>query len=88
MVAQLFAVRLAAAGIGVYEVRPGIIRTEMTQPSAARYDAFFAAGGAPIPRWGEAGEVARTVATMASGDLPYTVGMIARVDGGYTIPRL
>lgn len=88
MIAKLFAVRLAADGIGVYEVRPGIIRTEMTAPSAARYDAFFASGGAPIPRWGEAAEVARTVATLASGDLPYAVGLVARVDGGLTVPRL
>ena len=88
MVAQLFAVRLAPAGIGVYEVRPGIIRTEMTAPSAAKYDAFFADGKAPMARWGEAHEVGTTVATMASGDLPYTVGLAARVDGGFTIPRL
>ena len=88
MIARLFAVRLAADGVGVYEVRPGIIRTEMTQPSAAKYDAFFAAGRAPIPRWGEADEVGRTVATMASGDLPYTVALTASVDGGFTIPRL
>ncbi len=88
MAAQLFAVRLAPEGIGVYEVRPGIIRTEMTEPSAAKYDAFFAAGNAPMPRWGVPQEVGVVVATMASGDLPYTVGLTARVDGGFTIPRL
>lgn len=88
MITRLFAVRLAADGIGVYEVRPGVIRTEMTGPSRERYDRFFAEGGAPIPRWGEALEVGRCVATMAAGDLPYTVGHSVLVDGGLALPRL
>ena len=88
MITKLFAVRLAADGIGVYEVRPGVIRTEMTGPSRERYDRFFAEGGAPIPRWGEALEVGRCVATMAAGDLPYTVGHSVLVDGGLALPRL
>lgn len=88
MVAQLFAVRLAAHGIGVYDVRPGIIRTEMTGPSQEKYDRFFAEGGAPLPRWGEPEDVGRTVATLACGDLAYTVGQAVRIDGGIAIPRL
>lgn len=88
MITKLFAVRLAAEGIGVYEVRPGVIRTEMTEPSREKYDRFFAEGGAPIPRWGEALEVGRCVATMAAGDLPYTVGHSVLVDGGLALPRL
>lgn len=88
MIAKLFAVRLAADGIGVYEVRPGVIRTEMTEPSREKYDRFFAEGGAPMPRWGEAEEVGRCVATMAAGDLPYTVGHSVLVDGGLALPRL
>ncbi|WP_027134924.1 3-ketoacyl-ACP reductase [Geminicoccus roseus] len=87
MVAKLFATRLAAHGIGVYEVRPGIIKTPMTAPSTEKYDAFFAADGAPVPRWGEAGEVGRCIATLAAGDLPYTVGQVIAVDGGLTLRR-
>jgi len=88
MITKLFAVRLAAEGIGVYEVRPGVIRTEMTEPSREKYDRFFAEDGAPIPRWGEAEEVGRCVATLAAGDLPYTVGHSVLVDGGLALPRL
>jgi NAD(P)-dependent dehydrogenase (short-subunit alcohol dehydrogenase family) len=87
MVARLFAARLAPHGIGVYEVRPGIIRTPMTAPSTAKYDAFFADDGAPMPRWGEAEEVGRCIATLAAGDLPYTVGQAVAVDGGLTMKR-
>jgi 3-oxoacyl-[acyl-carrier protein] reductase len=85
MAAQLFAVRLAPHGIAVYDVRPGIIRTEMTERSADRYDRFFADGGAPVPRWGEPAEVGRVVASLLAGDLPYTVGQVIRVDGGATL---
>jgi NAD(P)-dependent dehydrogenase (short-subunit alcohol dehydrogenase family) len=88
MVAKLFAARLAAAGIGVYEIRPGVIRTDMTAPSKERYDHLFANDGAPIPRWGEAADVGRVVATAASGDLPYTVGLAIPVDGGLGMRRL
>jgi NAD(P)-dependent dehydrogenase (short-subunit alcohol dehydrogenase family) len=88
MVAKLFAVRLAGLGIGVYEIRPGIIATEMTAPSRARYDAFLAAGRNPIPRWGEPAEVARCVTACAAGELPYTAGQVLKVDGGLTIPQL
>lgn len=88
MVARLFAVRLAPAGVGVYEVRPGIIMTEMTEPSRERYDRFFAKGGAPLPRWGAPEEVGRCIATLAAGDLPYTVGQAVLVDGGLALPRL
>jgi NAD(P)-dependent dehydrogenase (short-subunit alcohol dehydrogenase family) len=87
MVAKLFAVRLAADGIGVYEIRPGIIATEMTAPSKERYDAFFAAGRNPVPRWGRPEEVGRCVAACAAGDLPYTAGQVIKVDGGLTIPH-
>ena len=72
-------------GIGVYEVRPGLIRTEMTEPSQERYDRFFAEGGAPIARWGEPDEVGAAVAALLAGELPYTVGQVVRVDGGATL---
>lgn len=87
MVAKLFAVRLAGEGIGVYEIRPGIIATEMTAPSKARYDAFFEDGRCPMPRWGEPAEVGRAVAACAAGDLPYTVGQPILIDGGLTLPN-
>ena len=87
MASTLFALRLAEHGIGVYEVQPGLIATEMTAPSKARYDAQIDAGLTAIPRWGEPEEVARVVVTMASGLLPYTVGQAIMVDGGLTIPR-
>jgi 3-oxoacyl-[acyl-carrier protein] reductase len=88
MLAKLFAVRLAPHGIGVYEIRPGIIETEMTRPSKERYDRFFAGGHVPVPRWGQPAEVGRCVAAAAVGDLPYTVGQPIAVDGGLVIPRL
>jgi NAD(P)-dependent dehydrogenase (short-subunit alcohol dehydrogenase family) len=87
MVAKLFAVRLAPHGVGVYDIRPGMILTEMTAPSKARYEAFFAAGGAAMPRWGEAAEVGRVVASVAAGELPYTVGQEIYVDGGVRLVR-
>lgn len=87
MVAKLFAVRLAGEGIGVYEIRPGIIASEMTARSKERYDAFFAAGRNPIPRWGRPEEVGRCVAACAAGELPYTAGQVIKVDGGLTIPH-
>ena len=87
MVAKLFAVRLAGEGIGVYEIRPGIIATEMTEPSKARYDAFFDDGRCPMPRWGQPEEVGRAVAACAAGDLSYTVGQPILIDGGLTLPN-
>lgn len=86
MVAKLFAVRLAEVGIGVYEIRPGIIATEMTAPSKERYDQFFKEGRCPMPRWGQPSEVGRAAAACAAGDLPYTVGQPILIDGGLTLP--
>jgi 3-oxoacyl-[acyl-carrier protein] reductase len=82
MMTKLFALRLAPEGIGVYEVRPGIIRTAMTAPSAERYDRAIAEGVTPIARWGEPEDVGRTVATLAGGGLRFTVGQVVYVDGG------
>lgn len=82
MAARLFALRLAAHGIGVYEVQPGLILTEMTAPSKAKYDALIAGGMTPEPRWGQPEDVARVIRTMAAGLLPYTVAQEVRVDGG------
>lgn len=87
MAARLFAVRMAQHGVAVYEVQPGIVLTEMTQPSKAKYDALIAAGLLVEPRWGTPEDVARTVRSMAAGLLPYTVGQAVRVDGGLLLRR-
>jgi NAD(P)-dependent dehydrogenase (short-subunit alcohol dehydrogenase family) len=87
MATTLFALRLASHGIGVYEVQPGLIETEMVAPSKARYDELIAAGLTAISRWGTPQDVAEVVTTMATGRLPYTVGQAVRVDGGLLIPK-
>jgi 3-oxoacyl-[acyl-carrier protein] reductase len=88
MASQLWAVRLAPHGVPVYEVRPGIVRTDMTAGVTARYDALIAEGLVPQQRWGEPEDVGRVVAALARGDAPYSTGAVIVVDGGLTIPRL
>ena len=88
MASQLWALRLAGDGIPVYEVRPGIIRTDMTAAVSEKYDALIAGGLVPQGRWGEAGDVGRVVASLARGDAPYSTGAVVVVDGGLGIPRL
>lgn len=88
MMTKLFASRLAADNIAVFEVRPGIIRTQMTAPSSARYDAFIADGGVPMQRWGNPDDVAETVCTLASGGLPFATGMHVDVSGGMQLHRV
>jgi NAD(P)-dependent dehydrogenase (short-subunit alcohol dehydrogenase family) len=85
MLTRLFALRLAAAGIGVYEVRPGVIRTPMTAPVAERYEQRIESGLSPIARWGEPEDVGRAVATLATGGLPFSVGQVVYVDGGLNL---
>jgi NAD(P)-dependent dehydrogenase (short-subunit alcohol dehydrogenase family) len=86
MTTKLFGVRLAREGVGVYEVRPGVIETEMTRPVKAKYDALIDES-VPARRWGNPGDVAATVRCMAEGRLMYTVGQAVTVDGGLTVPR-
>ncbi len=88
MLTRLFGLRLAAHGIGVYEVRPGVIRTPMTAPVAERYERRIQGGLSPIARWGEAEDVGRAVATLATGGLPFSVGQVVYVDGGLNLPVL
>jgi NAD(P)-dependent dehydrogenase (short-subunit alcohol dehydrogenase family) len=88
MAAQLWAARLAEAGIPVYEVRPGIVRTDMTAGVVEKYDRLIAQGVVPQGRWGEPDDVGRVVAALARGDAPYSTGAVVAVDGGLTIPRL
>lgn len=87
MAARLYALRLAKEGIGVYEVQPGLILTEMTAPSKTKYDELIAKGMTADPRWGLPEDVARVIRTMAAGLLPYTVAQEVRVDGGLLIQR-
>ena len=88
MAVKLFAARLAAHAIPVYEVRPGIIETDMTAGVRALYDERIAAGLVPERRWGTPGDVGRVVASLLRGDAPYATGSIIHVDGGLAIPRL
>jgi NAD(P)-dependent dehydrogenase (short-subunit alcohol dehydrogenase family) len=88
MAAKLFAVRLAADGIPVFEVRPGIIATDMTAGVKAAYDARIASGLVPEGRWGQPADVGRVVAALLRPDVPYATGSIIHVDGGLAIPRL
>jgi NAD(P)-dependent dehydrogenase (short-subunit alcohol dehydrogenase family) len=88
MASRLWAVRLAEAGIPVYEVRPGIVRTDMTASVAEKYDRLIAEGVVPQRRWGLPDDVGRVVAALARGDAPYSTGAVVSVDGGLTIPRL
>lgn len=87
MMSTLYALRLAEYGIAVHEVRPGIIRTDMTADVFDKYDAWVKAGGFPIQRWGEPDDIGKTVAVIASGMLPYTTGHAFHVDGGIHIRR-
>jgi 3-oxoacyl-[acyl-carrier protein] reductase len=88
MMTQLFADRLAEYGIHVYEVRPGIIATDMTGAVTERYDRLIADGLTPIQRWGQPDDVARAVVALAEGALPFSTGEIINVDGGFHLRRL
>ena len=88
MVTTLFADRLADEGIRVYEVRPGIISTDMTSTVKEKYDSLFAQGICPLRRWGTPEDVAHAVSVFASGRLAYSTGQIIEVDGGFHIQRL
>jgi NAD(P)-dependent dehydrogenase (short-subunit alcohol dehydrogenase family) len=88
MATQLFAVRLGPVGIPVYEVRPGIIRTDMTAAVGQKYDRLIEDGLLLQPRWGLPEDVGRAVAALARGDLAYSTGAVLVVDGGLTVSRL
>jgi len=88
MATQLWAARLGEFGIPVYEVRPGIIKSDMTAPVTAKYDKLIAEGLTVEPRWGEPDDVGRAVVTLVRGDVPYATGQVLTVDGGLTIRRL
>lgn len=88
MAAQLWAVRLAAEGVQVVELRPGIMATDMTSAVKAKYDDLIAGGLVPEQRWGTPEDVGSTVAAVMRGDLPYASGAIIDVDGGLHLSRL
>jgi len=88
MMSQLFATRLGADGIPVYEVRPGVIKTDMTAGVTEKYDKLIAGGLCVQPRWGFPDDIGKAVAGLARGDFPFSTGQVVMVDGGLTIPRL
>ena len=83
MMTALFAARLAEFGINVYEIRPGVIATDMTGPVKAKYDRLIENGAWPIRRWGEPQDIGRAVAAIARGDFPFSTGEVINVDGGF-----
>lgn len=88
MTTQLFADRLAEYGIPVFEIRPGIIKTDMTAGVLAKYEALIADGLLPIARMGEPADVANCVRAACSGMLDYTTGQVLNADGGFHLRRL
>jgi len=88
MLTPLYASRLAEHGINVYEIRPGIIATDMTSGVKEKYDRLIAEGLTPIQRWGTPEDVGKAVAAIARGLLPFSTGEVINVDGGFHIRRL
>jgi NAD(P)-dependent dehydrogenase (short-subunit alcohol dehydrogenase family) len=88
MWAKALALRLAGDGVAVFEVRPGIIRTEMTAGVAAKYEERITGGLVPAGRWGEGEDVARIVALLASGSFGFATGSVIACDGGMSLARL
>jgi 3-oxoacyl-[acyl-carrier protein] reductase len=85
---KVLALRLAGEGISVFEVRPGIIRTDMTVGVTAKYDALIEGGLVPMRRWGEARDVGEAVAALATGRMGFATGSVLNLDGGLSVPRL
>jgi 3-oxoacyl-[acyl-carrier protein] reductase len=88
MASQLWAVRLAAHGVQVLELRPGIMATDMTSGVKDKYDALLAEGLVPQRRWGTAEDVGRAVRAVLAGHFPFTTGDVIHLDGGFHIRRL
>lgn len=87
MMSKLFAARLSDEDIGVYEIQPGFIETDMTAPVKAKYDALIDGGLTTIKRFGSPDEIGRIAVTLADGLLPYTSGQIIQADGGLLTVR-
>ncbi|MFN7929836.1 MAG: 3-ketoacyl-ACP reductase [Blastocatellia bacterium] len=88
MMTALFAARLAEFGINVYEIRPGVIATDMTSGVKEKYDQLIAEGAWPLKRWGQADDIGRAVAAIARGDFPFSTGEVFNVDGGFHLRTL
>jgi NAD(P)-dependent dehydrogenase (short-subunit alcohol dehydrogenase family) len=88
MMTKLYALRLADEGINVYEIRPGVIETDMTANVKDKYDRMIADGLTPIKRWGTGEDVGRAVAAIASGSFPFSTGEVINIDGGFHLRRL
>lgn len=88
MATKLFAAALAPMGVNVYEVRPGIIATDMTSVVKEKYDNLIEQGLTPIKRWGTPEDVGRAVAAIATGSFPFSTGEVINVDGGFHFRRL
>jgi len=88
MATKLWAARLAEFGVSVYEIRPGIIRTDMTSGVTDKYDRLIADGLTVEPRWGTPEDIGRSVAVLARGEITYATGNVITVDGGLTLRRL
>jgi len=88
MATKLWAARLGEFGIPVYEIRPGIIQTDMTAAVKEKYDRLIAQGLMIQPRWGLPDDIGKAVAMLVRGDLAYSTGQVIMVDGGMTVGRL
>ena len=88
MMTKLFAVKMAEFGINVYEIRPGVISSDMTSTVKAKYDKLIAEGLTLQPRWGEPGDIGKAVAMLLRGDLAYSTGTVIDIGGGMEIARL
>ncbi len=88
MATQLFAARLGEFNIPVYEVRPGIIKTDMTAGVTEKYDRLIESGLTVQKRWGFPDDIGKAVAALAQGYFPYSTGQVFMIDGGLTLPRL
>lgn len=89
MTTKLYAARLAEFGINVYEIRPGVIETDMTGPVKAKYDKLILEEDlTPIRRWGQPDDIGRAVVAIAKGYLPFSTGEVINVDGGFHMHRL
>ena len=88
MMTQLYAHRLAEFGIPVFEIRPGVIETDMTAGVKEKYDRMIADGLMPIPRWGKPEDVAKAVTSIVQGSFPFSTGEVFNVDGGFHMRRL
>lgn len=88
MMSSLFAARLGEYGIPVYEVRPGVTKTDMTSGVTDKYDALIEEGLCVTPRWGFPEDIGKAVGALAEEKFPYSTGQVITVDGGLTMPRL